>query len=102
MLAHDLETAHADWPLAWSDEFGGNSINANNWTFDIGNISYGGILTVTNITSDANLTTTDTFQLFNVTGSKSGNFTSIVGSPGAGLAYSFNPASGILSIVTHR
>ena len=99
----DLEVAQGAWPLAWSDEFNGSSINTNNWTFDIGNISYGGILTITNITSDANvLTTTDTFQLFNVTGSKSGNFTSIVGSPGAGLAYSFNPASGILSIVTHR
>jgi autotransporter-associated beta strand protein len=66
-----------------------------------GNISYGGILTVTNITSDANvLTTTNTFQLFSVTGSHSGNFAGIAGSPGTGLAYSFNPASGVLSIVT--
>ena len=66
-----------------------------------GNISYGGILTVTNITSDANvLTTTNTFQLFSVIGSHSGNFAGIAGSPGTGLAYSFNPASGVLSIVT--
>jgi fibronectin-binding autotransporter adhesin len=66
-----------------------------------GNISYGGILTVTNITSDANvLTTSDTFQLFSVTGSHSGNFAGIAGSPGTGLAYSFKPASGVLSIVT--
>ena len=66
-----------------------------------GNISYGGILTVTNITSDANvLTTSDAFQLFSVTGSHSGNFAGIAGSPGTGLAYSFNPASGVLSIVT--
>jgi autotransporter-associated beta strand protein len=66
-----------------------------------GNISYGGILTVTNITSDANvLTTSDTFPLFSVTGSKSGNFAGIAGSPGTGLAYSFNPASGVLSIIT--
>lgn len=65
-----------------------------------GNINYGGILTVTNITSDATvLTTTDTFPLFSVTGSHSGNFAGIAGSPGAGLAYSFNPASGVLSIV---
>lgn len=66
-----------------------------------GNINYGGILTVTNITSDATpLTTSDTFQLFSVTGTHAGNFTSIAGSPGAGLAYSFNPVSGVLSIVT--
>jgi len=65
-----------------------------------GNITYGGILTVTNITSDANvLTTSDTFQLFSVTGSHSGNFGLIAGSPGAGLGYSFNPASGVLSVV---
>ena len=65
-----------------------------------GNITYGGTLTVTNITSDATpLTTSDTFPLFSVSGSTSGNFTSIAGSPGAGLAYSFNPASGLLSIV---
>jgi autotransporter-associated beta strand protein len=66
-----------------------------------GNVTYGGILTVTNITSDANsLTTSDTFQLFSVSGSHTGNFSGIAGSPGTGLAYSFNPASGILSIIT--
>ena len=66
-----------------------------------GNISYGGLLTVTNITSDATaLATSNTFQLFSVTGSHVGNFSGIAGSPGTGLAYSFNPASGFLSIVT--
>jgi fibronectin-binding autotransporter adhesin len=66
-----------------------------------GNISYGGLLTVNNITSDSTpLTTSDTFQLFSVTGSTSGNFSGIAGSPGAGLAYSFSPASGVLSIIT--
>ncbi len=64
-------------------------------------IPYGGQLVVTNITSDTNvLAIGDTFQLFNTSGSHSGNFASIVGSPGAGLAYNFNPASGILSVVT--
>jgi autotransporter-associated beta strand protein len=64
-----------------------------------GSIAYGGILTITNITSDTSaLAVGDTFQIFNEGGS--GNFTSIAGSPGAGLAYSFNPASGILSVVT--
>jgi autotransporter-associated beta strand protein len=66
-----------------------------------GNTVYGGILTVTNITSDATpLTTTDTFQLFSVSGIPTGNFSSIAGSPGPGLAYQFTPASGVLSIVT--
>jgi autotransporter-associated beta strand protein len=66
-----------------------------------GNIIYGGILIVTNTTSDATpLTTSDTFQLFSVTGTKSGNFAGISGSPGTGLAYQFTPASGVLSIIT--
>jgi len=64
-----------------------------------GNINYGGILTVTNITSDTNaLTTSDSFQLFS-TGSHSNNFAGISGSPGGGLAYSFNPTNGVLSLV---
>ena len=65
-----------------------------------GNVTYGGVLTVTNITSDSTvITTNDTFQIFNVSGSSSGNFTNIVGSPGAGLGYSFNPTNGVLSVV---
>jgi autotransporter-associated beta strand protein len=65
------------------------------------NVTYGGILTITNITSNENpITTNDTFQIFNVSGNSYNNFTSIVGSPGAGLAYSFNPANGVLSVVT--
>jgi autotransporter-associated beta strand protein len=80
------------------DKTGGSPVQDN--VTVSGNITYGGILTVTNITSDATpLVAGDTNQLFTVSGSASGNFTSIVGSPGAGLAYSFNPASGLLSIV---
>lgn len=26
-----------NWNIVWSDEFNGNSLNTNNWTFDIGN-----------------------------------------------------------------
>ena len=64
-----------------------------------GNATYGGVLNISNITSDATvLVVGDTFQLFNVTGTKTGNFSSIVGSPGSGLTYSFNPASGVLSV----
>ncbi len=81
------------------DKTGGNS--AQDQVVVSGNLSYGGILTVSNITSDANvLATTNTFPLFSVTGSHAGNFAGIAGSPGAGLAYSFNPASGVLSIIT--
>jgi fibronectin-binding autotransporter adhesin len=68
-----------------------------------GNIAYGGILTISNITSDANvLTTTDTFLLFvtNSTSLLSGNITGISGTPAPGLVYSFAPSSGVLSIVT--
>lgn len=66
-----------------------------------GTINYGGILTITNITSDANVpTTSDTFLLFSVSGTKTGNFSGIAGSPGTGLAYHFTPSSGVLSIVT--
>jgi fibronectin-binding autotransporter adhesin len=78
----------------------GNTLAQDNVTVN-GNVSYDGTLTITNITSDATpLTTSDTFQLFTVSGSKSGNFTSIAGSPGAGLAYKFTPSSGVLSIET--
>ena len=31
-----IQPAKAGWQLVWSDEFSGSSINANNWTFDIG------------------------------------------------------------------
>jgi fibronectin-binding autotransporter adhesin len=65
-----------------------------------GNIDYtGSTLVVTNITSDATpLTTSDTFQLFSVSGSVTGTPT-VIGSPGAGLAFNFNPANGVLSVV---
>src|SRR5215469_3510577 len=66
----------------------------------ISSANYGGTLIISNITSDATpLANGDTFTLFSASAS-SGNFTSIVGSPGPGLAYSFNPANGVLSVVT--
>jgi hypothetical protein len=39
----------------------------------------------------------DHFTVFSA-GSHTGNFTSVLGSPGAGLAYSFNPATGVVSV----
>ncbi len=41
----------------------------------------------------------DTFTLFSAS-AFTGNFANIAGSPGTGLAYSFNPANGVLSVVT--
>lgn len=66
----------------------------------ISTANYGGTLIISNITSDATpLANGDTFPLFNA-GASSGNFANIIGSPGPGLAYSFNPANGVLSVVT--
>jgi autotransporter-associated beta strand protein len=59
-----------------------------------GNITYGGILAITNLSGT--LVNGDSFTLFTGTSLPS-NFSGSSGSPGAGLAYSFN--NGVLSIV---
>lgn len=65
----------------------------------ISTANYGGTLSISNATSDATpVTLGDTFTLFS-TAAHTGNFASIVGSPGAGLGYSFNPTTGVLSVV---
>jgi autotransporter-associated beta strand protein len=61
-----------------------------------GAITYGGTLTAVNIGASP-LVVGDSFQVFPAGGS--GNFASIAGSPGAGLNWSFNQASGVLSVV---
>jgi hypothetical protein len=62
--------------------------------------NYGGTLVITNTTSDSTpLAAGDTFTIFSAS-AHSGNFASIAGSPGSGLAFSFNPANGVLSVVT--
>jgi autotransporter-associated beta strand protein len=64
----------------------------------IGTANYGGTLVITNATADATLLVAgDAFTLFSAS-VHNGNFGSIVGSPGPGLAYSFT--NGILSVVT--
>jgi hypothetical protein len=60
-------------------------------------VNYGGTLAVTNLAGT--LVKNQQFTLFSA-GSFTGNFTSIVGSAGTGLAYSFNPTNGVLSVVT--
>jgi autotransporter-associated beta strand protein len=60
-------------------------------------ITYGGTLAVTNLAGT--LSAGNTFTLFSAALS-SGNFTNVVGNPGAGLGFSFNPTNGVLSVVS--
>jgi autotransporter-associated beta strand protein len=60
-------------------------------------IAYNGNLFVTNLAGTP--TTSTTFTIFSAS-SHTGNFTSISGSPGAGLGWSFNPTTGVLSVVS--
>jgi autotransporter-associated beta strand protein len=59
--------------------------------------NYGGTLVVTNTGTEA-LAVGDKFNLFPAT-AHTGNFAAIIPSPGYRLAYSFDPASGVLSVV---
>ena len=61
----------------------------------VNNLIYDGTLTVSNL--GGGLAAGETYTLFSFN-TFSGNFTSIVGSPGPGLAYSFDPSSGVLSV----
>jgi autotransporter-associated beta strand protein len=62
----------------------------------LSSVSYAGTLVVTNI--DGTLALGDSFQIFTAT-SASGNFDTITPAPGAGQAWSFDPATGVLSVV---
>ncbi|HSU56922.1 MAG TPA: hypothetical protein VLT36_22875, partial [Candidatus Dormibacteraeota bacterium] len=62
-------------------------------------VSFGGSLVVSNVGPDA-LVGGNSFQLFNVGGS--GNFTNIIPALVSPLSWSFNPASGVLSVVDAR
>ena len=64
----------------------------------VGTLNYGGTLTVANLSGT--LTAGDSFVIASAT-TPVGNFASIVGSPGAGLAWSFNPATGTLSVISN-
>jgi autotransporter-associated beta strand protein len=59
-------------------------------------VNYGGTLTVTDVSGG--LGAGDSFTIVNA-GSHTGNFASISGSPGPNLAWDFNPASGVLSVI---
>jgi hypothetical protein len=60
-------------------------------------MNYGGTLTVTN--SGGALTAGDSFLIFSTT-TPNGNFATVAGSPGGGLVWSFDPATGIVTAVT--
>lgn len=62
-----------------------------------GMVSYAGTLAISNL--GGALQVGDSFQLF-AAGSSTGNFANITGSAGAGLTFSFNPSTGVLSVVT--
>jgi hypothetical protein len=59
-------------------------------------LNYGGTLTV--VDEGGSLQAGDTFTIFSASNPQ-GDFASIADSPGAGLAWSFNPATGVLSVV---
>ncbi|HEY4417779.1 MAG TPA: sulfatase-like hydrolase/transferase, partial [Verrucomicrobiae bacterium] len=61
------------------------------------NVAYAGTLVVSNI-SGAPFASGDTYTLFNVSGTTTGNFSSILILPVTGLVGSFNPASGGLTL----
>lgn len=63
----------------------------------LNNVTYAGTLTVTN-SSGTPFTAGDTFPLFTASGTKSGNFSSIVVQPTASLNASFDPATGVLTL----
>jgi len=62
----------------------------------LNNVVYGGTLVVTNL--EGALTNGSQFTLFSAV-SATNNFSSISGSPGAGLAWNFNPTNGVLSVI---
>ncbi|HLX69511.1 MAG TPA: autotransporter-associated beta strand repeat-containing protein [Verrucomicrobiae bacterium] len=100
-FAGNLFTINGDLTLQGSATFrvsvnGGFSVS--DLLQGITTATYGGTLVVSNETSDLTVMTNgQSFQLFSAS-SGTGNFANIVGSPGAGLSYVFNPATGVLSV----
>lgn len=74
-------------------------LNKSSLTNDVlrvlGTLNYSGTLAVTNLSGS--LAGGDTFRLFSAA-SYTGNFSSIAGSPGAGLDWKFTPANGMLTL----
>jgi len=72
-------------------------VKTNDQVAGLTSVTYGGTLVVSNLTTDSTaLAAGDTFTLFSAT-SHSQKFSSISGSPGAGLGYTFT--NGVLTVV---
>jgi autotransporter-associated beta strand protein len=73
-----------------------NKSAVTNDVVNVTSVNYDGQLLVTNLAGT--LVPGDSFQIFNA-GSYTGDFAAILGSPGPRLAWDFDPASGILSVI---
>ena len=73
------------------------TLNISDMVVGLTNVTYGGTLFATNLSGM--LTTNDHYAVFS-TVSHSQNFSAITGSPGTGLAWSFNPANGVLGVAS--
>jgi len=71
--------------------------NGTNDVVAASSVNYGGTLTITDLSGG--LAAGDSFTIVSAS-SHTGNFTSIAGSPGAGLGWQFNPTTGVLSVIT--
>jgi autotransporter-associated beta strand protein len=60
-------------------------------------VNYGGTLTATNL--NGSLVAGDSFTIVSA-GSHTGDFTGIIGSPGPNLGWQFDPATGVLSVIS--
>lgn len=70
---------------------------ARDFVTGLSNVTYGGTLVISNVAGT--LSAGQSFKLFSAT-SASGNFNGVIPPPGAGLAWSFNPANGTLSVLS--
>ena len=76
-----------------------NGVPVNDSLAGVTDITYGGVLIVTNA-NNSELAIGDVFQLVAASGSKSGNFASVQVLPASlGLGGSFNPETGLLTLV---
>ncbi|HEX7654126.1 MAG TPA: autotransporter outer membrane beta-barrel domain-containing protein, partial [Verrucomicrobiae bacterium] len=74
------------------------TLGTNDNLVSSGSIVLAGTLVVTN--QAGSLNAGDNFKLFTANAGLSGNFSAVIGNPGTGLGYTFNPANGVLSVVT--
>ena len=69
---------------------------ANSGVAGLASVTFGGTLTITNLSGP--LVFGSHYTLFSAA-TYFGNFSNIMGNPGAGLAYSFNPTNGVLTVL---